>query len=104
MKMATAVTSLLLPYCKILFHKGGGGGRGARYSAHCFYNSTRLSSDTIIMEEKLYAPSKMQNACDKHAAGTQQDIFDAIFIDENHTLSEKRRKPQKSRVACGSLA
>lgn len=56
------------------------------------------------MEEKLYAPSKMQNACDKHAAGTQQDIFDAIFIDENHTLSEKRRKPQKSRVACGSLA
>ena len=31
-------------------------------------------------------------------------FFDAIFIDENHTLSEKRRKPQKSRVACGSLA
>ena len=51
------------------------------------------------MEEKLYDPSKMENVCDKHATGTLQDIFDAIFIDENHTLSEKRRKPQKSRVA-----
>ena len=67
MKMATAVTSLLLPYCKILFHKGG---EGAHYLAHCSYNSTRLSSDTITMEEKLYVPSKMENARDKHAAGT----------------------------------
>ena len=67
MKMAT-VKSLLLPYRKILFHNGGVG--GAHYLAHCSYNSTRLSSDTITMEEKLYDPSKMENVCDKHATGT----------------------------------
>ena len=69
MKMATAVTSLLLPYCKILFHEGEGG-RGAHYLAHCSYNSTRLSSDTITMEEKLYDPSKMENVCGKRVTGT----------------------------------
>ena len=41
-----------------------------RYLAHCSHNSTRLSSDTITMEEKLYDPSKIENVCDKHASGT----------------------------------
>ena len=49
--------------------EGKGPGKG-NYLAHCSYNSTRFSSDTITMEEKLYVPSKMENARDKHAAGT----------------------------------
>ena len=96
------VKSLLLPYCKIPFHKGWGG--GAHYLAHCSYNSTRLSSDTITMEEKLYDPSKMENVCDKHATGTLQDIFDAIFIDENHTLSEKEESPKNQGLRQSCIA
>ena len=84
--MAT-VKLLLLPYCKILCHNR------THYLAHCSYNSARLSPDSITMEEKLYDPSTTS----MHLV--LNDIFDAIFVDEKHTLLEKRRKPIQPRVA-----
>ena len=60
---------------------------------HITYNSTRLSPDSITMEKKLYDPSMTS----MHLV--LNDIFDVIFIDEEHTFLEKTRKPIQPRVA-----
>ena len=100
MKIAT-VKSLLLPYCTIGLHKGG---RGAHYLAHYSYNSTRLSSDTITMEEKLYDPCKMENVCDKHELELNKTFLMQYSLMKTTPFQRKEESPKNQGLRQSCIA